>query len=434
MATAAFYTLGCKVNQYETEALIELFKDRGYEIVDFGDYADVYVINTCTVTNLGDRKSRQMIRKAKKMNPSSIVAVVGCYVQVAPEKVKAIEEVNIIIGTDERHRIAELIEQYKEEQKNISLVKNIMKVKEFEELSVSKLEGRTRAYLKIQEGCNQFCSYCIIPYARGPVRSRKPENIINEVNKLVYNGFKEIVLTGIHVASYGKDLGNINLLKLLEMVHTIKGLERIRLSSIEPSIVNEEFVNTIQGLHKICPHFHLSLQSGCDETLKRMNRKYTTKDYKEAVELLRDKIEDIALTTDIIVGFPGENDEEFNQSYHFVKEIAFSQIHVFKFSPRQGTPAARMKDQIAPEVKEERSRKMIELGQFLQNQFLVQQIGKTMDVLFENTLDDHEEIFEGHTPNYLKVEVHSKEDIKNQILPVTFQGIKNHSLIGNIKN
>jgi len=224
------------------------------------------------------------------------------------------------------------------------------------------------------------------------------------------------------------------LLKLLEMVHTIKGLERIRLSSIEPSIVNEEFVNTIQGLHKICPHFHLSLQSGCDETLKRMNRKYTTKDYKEAVELLRDKIEDIALTTDIIVGFPGENDEEFNQSYHFVKEIAFSQIHVFKFSPRQGTPAARMKDQIAPEVKEERSRKMIELGQFLQNQFLVQQIGKTMDVLFENTLDDHEEIFEGHTPNYLKVEVHSKEDIKNQILPVTFQGIKNHSLIGNIKN
>jgi len=434
MATAAFYTLGCKVNQYETEALIELFKDRGYEIVDFGDYADVYVINTCTVTNLGDRKSRQMIRKAKKMNPSSIVVVVGCYVQVAPEKVKAIEEVNIIIGTDERHRIAELIEQYKEEQKNISLVKNIMKVKEFEELSVSKLEGRTRAYLKIQEGCNQFCSYCIIPYARGPVRSRKPENIINEVNKLVYNGFKEIVLTGIHVASYGKDLGNINLLKLLEMVHTIKGLERIRLSSIEPSIVNEEFVNTIQGLHKICPHFHLSLQSGCDETLKRMNRKYTTKDYKEAVELLRDKIEDIALTTDIIVGFPGENDEEFNQSYHFVKEIAFSQIHVFKFSPRQGTPAARMKDQIAPEVKEERSRKMIELGQFLQNQFLVQQIGKTMDVLFENTLDDHEEIFEGHTPNYLKVEVHSKEDIKNQILPVTFQGIKNHSLIGNIKN
>lgn len=434
MATAAFYTLGCKVNQYETEALIELFKDRGYEIVDFGDYADVYVINTCTVTNLGDRKSRQMIRKAKKMNPSSIVAVVGCYVQVAPEKVKAIEEVNIIIGTDERHRIAELIEQYKEEQKNISLVKNIMKVKEFEELSVSKLEGRTRAYLKIQEGCNQFCSYCIIPYARGPVRSRKPENIINEVNKLVYNGFKEIVLTGIHVASYGKDLGNINLLKLLEMVHTIKGLERIRLSSIEPSIVNEEFVNTIQGLHKICPHFHLSLQSGCDETLKRMNRKYTTKDYKEAVELLRDKIEDIALTTDIIVGFPGENDEEFNQSYHFVKEIAFSQIHVFKFSPRQGTPAARMKDQIAPEVKEERSRKMIELGQFLQNQFLVQQIGKTMDVLFEKTLDDHEEIFEGHTPNYLKVEVHSKEDIKNQILPVTFQGIKNHSLIGNIKN
>ncbi|NLJ87811.1 MAG: tRNA (N(6)-L-threonylcarbamoyladenosine(37)-C(2))-methylthiotransferase MtaB [Epulopiscium sp.] len=434
MATAAFYTLGCKVNQYETEALIELFKNKGYEIVTFGEYADVYVINTCTVTNLGDRKSRQMIRKAKKINPSSIVAVVGCYVQVAPEKVESIDEVNIIIGTDERHRIVDLIEQYKKEQNNISLVKDIMKVKEFEELSITELEGRTRAYLKIQEGCNQYCSYCIIPYARGPVRSRKAKNIMNEVIKLVDNGFKEIVLTGIHVASYGKDLEDINLLKLLEMVHTIKGLERIRLSSIEPSIVNHEFVDTIKSLDKICPHFHLSLQSGCDETLRRMNRRYTTKDYKEAVELLRANIKDIAFTTDIIVGFPGESEEEFNKSYQFVEEIAFSQIHVFKYSPRNGTPAAKMKSQIAPEIKEERSRKMIQLANVLQNKFLNQQIGKTIEVLFEDELENNKGFYEGHTPNYLKVEVFSKEDIRNKILPVTIEAVKNNSLIANIKN
>ncbi|HOA81443.1 MAG TPA: MiaB/RimO family radical SAM methylthiotransferase, partial [Defluviitaleaceae bacterium] len=272
------------------------------------------------------------------------------------------------------------------------------------------------------------------PYARGPVRSRKAKNIMNEVIKLVDNGFKEIVLTGIHVASYGKDLEDINLLKLLEMVHTIKGLERIRLSSIEPSIVNHEFVDTIKSLDKICPHFHLSLQSGCDETLRRMNRRYTTKDYKEAVELLRANIKDIAFTTDIIVGFPGESEEEFNKSYQFVEEIAFSQIHVFKYSPRNGTPAAKMKSQIAPEIKEERSRKMIQLANVLQNKFLNQQIGKTIEVLFEDELENNKGFYEGHTPNYLKVEVFSKEDIRNKILPVTIEAVKNNSLIANIKN
>ena len=268
MAKAAFYTLGCKVNQYETEAMIELFKNDHYDIVSFDEYADVYVINTCTVTNLGDRKSRQMIRRAKKINPNSIVAVVGCYVQTAPEEVQAIEGVNIIVGTDQRSKIIELIRKYEEEQNMISAVDNIMNVKTFEELSVHQLEGRTRAYLKIQEGCNQYCTYCIIPYARGPIRSRQPENIMKEVQGLVNNGFKEIVLTGIHVASYGKDLEDMDLLKIIEMVHTIDGLERIRLGSIEPSIITEEFVKRIKGLPKICPHFHLSLQSGCDTTLK----------------------------------------------------------------------------------------------------------------------------------------------------------------------
>lgn len=433
MATVAFYTLGCKVNQYETEALIELFKKSDYKIVSFGNYADVYVINTCTVTNLGDRKSRQMIRKAKKTNPSSIIVVVGCYVQRAPEEVKSIEGVNIIVGTDQRHRIIDWIRQYEKEQMTINAVDDIMNVKEFEELSVTELEGRTRGYLKIQEGCNQFCSYCIIPYTRGLIRSRQPENIITEVKKLVDNGFKEIVLTGIHVASYGKDLEDINLLKMIQMVHTIDGLERIRLSSIEPSVVTDEFVNTIKFLPKICPHFHLSLQSGCDKTLKRMNRKYDTKKYKKAVELLSKNIKNIAFTTDIIVGFPGESEEEFNQTYQFVKEIGFSQIHVFKYSPRKGTPAAKMDDQINPMIKEERSRKMIQLGDLLQYGFLSEQIGKTMEVLFENEIENKKGLYEGYTPNYLKVRAFSKEDIKNQILQVDIQDLNKDILIGNIK-
>ncbi|NLK21549.1 MAG: tRNA (N(6)-L-threonylcarbamoyladenosine(37)-C(2))-methylthiotransferase MtaB [Epulopiscium sp.] len=434
MASAAFYTLGCKVNQYETEAIIELFKKDNYEIASFEDYADVYVINTCTVTNLGDRKSRQMIRKAKKMNPEAIVAVVGCYVQTAPDEVKAIEGVNIIIGTDKRSRIIQLIHQYKEEKRIIDATDNIMGVKEFEELSINELEGRTRAYLKIQEGCNQYCSYCIIPYARGPIRSRMPENIINEVKNLVNNGFKEIVLTGIHVASYGKDLGNIDLLKILQMVHTIDGLERIRLSSIEPSIITREFVEVIKGLPKICPHFHLSLQSGSDTILKKMNRKYDTKKYKDAVNLLKEKIEGIALTTDIIVGFPGEGEEEFKESFDFVKEIGFSQIHVFKYSPRKGTPAARIKEQVDSKFKEERSHRMIQLGEQLQKKFLTQQIGKTLEVLFENPMENSLNVYGGHSKNYLKVAATSQDDIENKILKVEITELDGDILKGNIKS
>jgi len=432
MAKAAFYTLGCKVNQYETEAMIELFKKDHYEIVSFDEYADVYVINTCTVTNLGDRKSRQMIRRAKKVNPDSIVAVVGCYVQTAPEEVKAIEGVNIIVGTDQRSKIIDLIRKYEEEHKMITAVDNIMNVKSFEELSVSQLEGRTRAYLKIQEGCNQYCSYCIIPYARGPIRSRHPENIIKEVKSLVNNGFKEIVLTGIHVASYGKDLEDMDLLKIIEMVHTIEGLKRIRLSSIEPSIVTEEFVKRLKDLPKICPHFHLSLQSGCDATLRRMNRKYDTQKYKKAVELLRENIEDIALTTDLIVGFPGETEEEFKASYNFVKEIGFAQIHVFKYSPRKGTPAAKMTNQISPEIKDERSHQMILLGEELQRNFLEKHVGKVLEVLFEHSIDPQKDLYEGYTSNYLKAIASSKEKIENEILKVEVKEVKNDALIGNI--
>lgn len=434
MAKAAFYTLGCKVNQYETEAMIELFKNEYYEIVSFDEYADVYVINTCTVTNLGDRKSRQMIRRAKKINPDSIVVVVGCYVQTAPEEVQAIEGVNIVVGTDHRSKIIELIRQYEEEQNMINAVDDIMNVKTFEELSVHQLEGRTRAYLKIQEGCNQFCTYCIIPYARGPIRSRQPENIMKEVKNLVNNGFKEIVLTGIHVASYGKDLEDMDLLKIIEMVHTIDGLKRIRLSSIEPRIITEEFVNRIKSLPKICPHFHLSLQSGCDTTLKRMNRKYDTAQFKKAVDLLRENIEDIALTTDIIVGFPGETEEEFKASYNFVKEIGFAQIHVFKYSPRKGTPAAKMSNQISPEIKDKRSHQMILLGEEMQKSFLTKQVGKTLEVLFENLVDNQKDFYEGYTPNYLKVNAYSKENIENEILKVKIKEVQNDTLIGNIKS
>lgn len=434
MSTVAFFTLGCKVNKYETEAMIELFQKENYELVSFDEYSDVYVINTCTVTNLGDRKSRQMIRRAKKINPNSIVVVVGCYVQTAPEEVKAIEGVNIIVGTDQRSKIIELIHRFEEEEMTVNAVDDIMNVKTFEELSVHQLEGRTRAYLKIQEGCNQYCSYCIIPYARGSIRSRKPENIMNEVKKLVDNGFKEIVLTGIHVASYGKDLEDINLLKIIEMVHTIEGLKRIRLSSVEPSIITKEFVSKIKSLPKICPHFHLSLQSGCDATLKRMNRKYDSDKYRRAVALLKENIEDIALTTDIIVGFPGETEEEFEQSYKFVKEIGFSQIHVFKYSQRKGTPAAKMKNQINPTIKDERSHTMILLGEEMNKNFLSKQVGNTLEVLFENLFNNKKDIYEGYTPNYLKVSAFSKENIENHILNVHIKELKKDILKGEILN
>ncbi len=436
MTTVAFHTLGCKVNQYETEAMTELFLSRGYTVVEYHHFADIYVINTCTVTNLGDKKSRQMIRRAKKQNPASIVIVVGCYAQIAPDEVMAIEGVNMVIGTNERHRIVELIEEYSDSTTPINTVTNIMDVKEFEELSIQHLKGHTRAYLKIQEGCNQFCSYCIIPYARGPIRSRKPEDVLNEVKKLVANGFKEIVLTGIHVASYGKDLENMNLLKILEMVHTISELERIRIGSIEPTVLTEDFLDGLSRLPKVCDHFHLSLQSGCDTVLKRMNRKYTTDLYAQSVQKLRQILPNVALTTDIIVGFPGETTEEFNMTYDFVRKIGFSQIHVFKYSPRDGTPAAKMIDQIAPTIKEERSRKMILLGKEMQHDFLNQHKGKVSRVLFEQRVPSKkpssETYYEGYTSNYIRVLAPSDQDTHNMLLPVRMVEVEQDFITGQI--
>ena len=318
MSTAAFYTLGCKVNQYETEAMIELFKNEGYEICDFSEKADVYVINTCSVTHMGDRKSRQMIRRAKKQNPKAVIAVSGCYSQTAPEEILSIDGVNLVIGNKGRNKITSLIENLTCDSK-VNAVSDIMSTHDFEELHIENYTDRTRAYIKIQDGCSQFCSYCIIPYARGPVRSRPESEIISEIEKLTKKGFTEIILVGIHVASYGKDLKNTSLEDLLIKVDKIEGVKRIRMSSIEPMTLNKEFVEKVKASTKLCPHFHISLQSGCDETLKRMNRHYTTDKYLEIVNGLRDAFSECAITTDIMVGFPGETDEEFDKTAEFVK-------------------------------------------------------------------------------------------------------------------
>lgn len=431
MKTVAFYTLGCKVNQYDTEAMAELFEKSGYEVVSNTEKADVYIINTCTVTNLGDRKSRQFIRRSKKNNPDSIIAVVGCYAQTAPEEVLAIEGVNLVIGTDERNKIVQLVEKIDKENK-LNYVNDIMSVNKFEELSIEEIKGKTRAFLKIQEGCNQFCAYCIIPYARGPIRSRRPENIIEEVKRLSQNGFKEIVLTGIHIASYGKDLKDIDLIDIIKEVHNIEGIERIRLSSVEPTLLTEEFIEEITKLPKFCPHFHISLQSGCDETLKRMNRKYTTDQYRKIVKKLRASIPDIAITTDIIVGFPGESEEEFCQTFNFVQEMELSQIHVFKYSPRKGTPAAKFKNQIPSKIKNYRSEKMIKLGEKMMRRYREKFINEDIDVLFEDILDKDKRIITGFTSNYIKVAAKGSKNLIGEILPVKIREIKNDIVFGEI--
>lgn len=417
----AFTTLGCKVNMYDTEAMMELFVENGYQVVEFDDFADIYLINTCTVTNFGDKKSRQMIRKAKKQNPDAIIIATGCYAQVSPEALEKIEGINIIVGTNKRKEIVNIVENYHDKNLICNYVNNIMKENDFERLSIKKLKGKTRAYLKIQEGCNKFCSYCIIPYARGPVRSRNPEDIIDEVKILSQNGFKEIVLTGIHVASYGIDLKNINLIELIKMVHKIDGIERIRFSSIEPNVVTESFVDEMKKLPKICHHFHLSLQSGCDRTLKRMNRKYTSEQYMEAVKKLKSAFKDVAFTTDVIVGFPGETEQDFLESLEFVKSVGFSKIHVFPYSPKTGTKAAEYSNQISNDVKHKRSRIMNKLNDELNLNFVSNMINQNVDVLFEKTIGNN--IYEGHTGNYLKVKLKSDADLKNKIVNVKIKAI-----------
>ena len=412
----AFITLGCKVNLYDTEAMAELFTEKGYEVVDFEEYADVYLINTCTVTNLGDKKSRQMIRRAKRINPNSVVVATGCYAQVASEEVAKIEGINIVIGTKNRSEIVETVENYVAENGVVNNVSDIMGEKEFEPLQISRLTNRTRAYIKIQEGCNRYCTYCIIPYARGPIRSRKPEEVVEEVKKLAENGFKEVVLTGIHVASYGLDLGNITLADIIEKVHSVDGIERIRFSSMEPLAIDNEFVARMSKLPKVCDHYHLSLQSGCNRTLKRMNRKYNAEQYAEACERLRNAFPNVAITTDIIVGFPDETEEDFKESLAFAERMKLDKIHTFPYSPKKGTPAAKMKNQISGDVKSQRSKEMIALSDKMNIDFLNNNIGKTVPVLFE---DMENGFWQGHTTNYIKVLAKSDENLNNKIVEGT---------------
>ncbi len=427
MKKVAFYTLGCKVNQYETEAMTELFSNSGYDICEFDSFADIYVINTCTVTSMSDRKSRQIIRRAKKQNPDAIVVVTGCYAQTKPQSVLDIDGVNIIIGTKDRKKIVSLVESATCTDK-LSFVGDIMKTHSFEDLEISHYQERTRAFIKIQEGCNQFCSYCIIPYARGPIRSREMKDVISETKNLVKNGYTEIIYTGIHVASYGLDRGEAELCELLKKANQIEGLKRIRLSSIEPMTLDEEFIKSISQCDKLCHHFHLSLQSGCDETLKRMNRKYTTAQYKSIVDGLRNKYPDVAITTDIMTGFPGETDEEFSKTLEFVKEISFADAHIFQYSQRNGTPAAKRPDQISPEIKEKRSKELIKVCKKSQDEFISSFVGKTMEVLFEQPAKNG--YFEGKTSNYITVYVKTDENLQGIYKNVLIQEVKNQIAYG----
>lgn len=430
MKKVASHALGCKVNQYESEAIAELFAQKGYEIVDIDEWADIYIINTCTVTNFGDKKSRQLIRKVKRQNPEAVVAAIGCYAQTAPEEIKNIEGVNLIIGTKGRKDIVDLVESYVPEMGVVSTVGQIAKEREFEHLTISKLADRTRAYLKIQDGCSQFCSYCIIPYARGPIRSRDPEDIMDEVKVLAENGFKEIILTGIHVASYGKDLKGVTLLDVIKRVQEQEGIERIRFSSVEPNIVTEEFASELSKLDKVCDHFHLSLQSGCDRTLKRMNRKYDAAGYERAVEILRKYFPNVAITTDIIAGFPDETDEDFEKSLEFAKKIGFSKIHAFPYSPKRGTPAAVMPNQILNAVKNERTSRLIEASDRMADEFIKSFEGRVMPVLYEREIEHN--IYEGYTTNYIRVLSESSENIKNKILDTEIVSSEDEKAIGRI--
>lgn len=406
--TVAFYTLGCKVNQYETNAMEQQFIQNNYKIVDNTEKADIYVINTCTVTNMADRKSRQMLRRVKEINQSAVIVVCGCYAQVAKTELEQIPEVDIILGINEKNKIVQIVEEYLASKNNIIEVADVSKQKEFLDFGDVTYTEKNRAVIKVQDGCNMFCSYCLIPYARGRIRSRKIENVVSEIEKIAKQGIKEVVITGIHVASYGKDFENenIRLINLLEEINKIEGIERIRLSSLEPTIVDEEFAQRLSKLEKICDHFHLSLQSGCDATLKRMNRKYTTARYKEATEILRKFYPNANFTTDVIVGFPGETDEEFNQTYKFLKEIEFYKMHIFKYSPRKGTVAEKLPNQVDGNIKEERSKKLIELSNNTQNEKNSQYIGKTVKVLFEEYENGY---YKGHTTNYMVVKVPEKE-------------------------
>lgn len=419
-------TLGCKVNQYESEAMRALFIANGDEVVD--GLADIYVINTCTVTQMGDKKSRQMIRRAKRENPSAIVAVVGCYSQMKPTEVAQMHGVNLVIGTDQRAKIVELLEGVTSEDRAV-YVGDIMTVKQFERLKIEQIDGKTRVFLKIQEGCNQYCSYCIIPYARGRIRSRPAPDIYREVARLVSHGYVEFVLTGIHLASYGRDLLGGQLIDVIEGIADIIGVKRIRLGSLEPTVISDDFMARLARIDQFCPQFHLSLQSGCDQTLKRMNRRYRTADFERAVQLIRRHYPDAAITTDIIVGFPGESAADFDACYQFVARIGFAEVHVFKYSPRRGTPAASMPDQVAAAVKAQRSERLMKLAEGMKRDYLKRFIGRRLDVLIE-TRQAADKASTGLTIYHSNVLLAAEQLPENSIVKCLISDCQNGSLIG----
>lgn len=430
MKTVAFLTLGCKVNTYESEAMLKLFHQNGYQDVDFKEKADVYVINTCTVTNTGDSKSRQMIRKAIRKNPSATVCVVGCYSQVASEEVAAIEGVGVVLGTQFRNEIVDLVDEYQKTHKPVIKIADVMKLSRFEDLDIDEFTRNTRAFLKIQDGCNNFCTYCIIPYARGRVRSRDKESVLKQAQSLVDHGFVEIVLTGIHTAGYGQDFENYSFYDLLlDLTTQVKGLKRLRISSIEMSQVTDEIINLIATSPIIVDHLHIPIQAGCDATLKRMNRHYTTAEFAEKLTLLKNKLPTLSVTTDVITGFPGESDEEFEKTYKWIEEMHFNQLHVFPYSMRKGTPAAKMKDQVDGNIKHDRVKKLMKLSTQLQSEFAALQIGKTLEVLIE---ERHGDYMVGHASNYLKVNVDLPDNSIGHIYRVKITSQNGVELIGSV--
>lgn len=421
MKKCALHSLGCKVNSYETQAMQKMMESAGYEIVPFGEeIADIYIINTCSVTNIADRKSRQMIHKAKKLNPEAVVAAAGCYVESAGDNID--EDVDIVIGNNEKSHLIEILNEYFEHMDKEKSV-DIGKVTGFDELNIDSPLEHTRAYVKIQDGCNRFCSYCIIPYVRGRIRSRKPDDVMAEIKRVAASGCKEVVLTGIHLSSYGLDFkdSTVKLIDVIEAVNGIEGIERIRLGSLEPLIVTEEFVRRLAKCKKICPHFHLSLQSGCDETLKRMNRRYNVDEYYKGVELLREYFPDAAVTTDVIVGFPGETEEQFNITKKYLEKVCFYEMHVFKYSRRKGTAADKMPDQIPENIKSERSTELLELNEILSNGYREKYIGKKVKVLLEeNHIIENKKYIIGFTDTYVRVALENPEEklYTNQIVNV----------------
>lgn len=430
--TVAVTTLGCKVNQYESSSITEMFRSRGYQVVDFKESADIYVINTCTVTHLGDRKSRQMIRRAVKSNPDGLVVVTGCYSQASPGEVQEIAGVDLVMGTSDRSLIVDLVEKIEKGQK-VNAVKEALRFRDFEELPAVASTDRVRAFLKIQEGCNNFCSYCIVPYTRGPLKSRDPGRIIEEAKKLVASGYKEIVLTGIHTGAYWQDKeGQYNLTSLLRELSVVEGLFRIRISSVEPMDITAEFISLLAQGPPFCPHLHIPLQSGDDEILKSMRRHYCVDNFRKLIGKIRDQIKDVSITTDVIVGFPGENDENFMNTYNLIKELKFSGLHIFKYSPRKGTAAAGFPDQVAPDIKDYRSNKLNYLKKDLWEQFASICLGKDVQVLVEDIAERDYAYMQGHTANYLRVAFPGNEELRGKIVDVRLEELADDMLVGRI--